>query len=62
MDSFLMDDLIEQSTVKRLELKKWKYIEISPLCIARFRSKQYEGQEMSSNEWIIVDVKNLSAG
>ena len=33
---------------KRVELVKWKYKykEIASPCIARFRVKQYEGQEM----------------
>jgi CheY-like chemotaxis protein len=31
-------------------------------CFARFRVKQYEGQEISSPDWDIVAVKNLSTG
>jgi hypothetical protein len=62
MDDFLMDNFIEQRKYKRIELEKWKYKEITSPCIARFRAKQYEGQEMSSIEWNIVAVKDLSAG
>jgi len=62
MNDFLMDNFIEQKKCKRLRLDKRKYIEISTPCIARFRVKQYEGQEMSSSEWNIVAVKDLSAG
>ena len=41
---------------------KRKVFEKGNPCIARFRVKQYEGQETSSPNWDTVDVKNLSAG
>jgi hypothetical protein len=62
MNDFLMENFIDQKKCKRLKLDKRKYIEISTPCIARFRIKQYEGQKMSSSEWNIVAVKDLSAG
>ncbi len=62
MGDFLMDNFIEQKKCKRLKLDKSKYIEILTPFIARFRVKQYEGQEMFSDEWNIVAVKDLSAG
>ncbi len=52
----------ERRKYKRIELAKRKYKKIIPPYIARFRVKQYEGQEMSSPDWDIVAVKNLSAG
>ncbi len=61
MDSFFMDNFIENRKYKRIELERLKYKEITSPCIARFRVKQYEGQEASSLEWNIVAVKNLSA-
>ncbi|MCP4269299.1 MAG: PilZ domain-containing protein [Candidatus Brocadiaceae bacterium] len=62
MYDFLMDNFIEQKKCKRLKLDKRKYIGISTPCIARFRVKQYEGQEMYSSEWNIVAAKDMSAG
>ena len=53
---------LERRKYKRIELAKRKYKKIIPPYIARFRVKQYEGQEMSSPDWDIVAVKNLSAG
>jgi hypothetical protein len=53
---------LERRKYKRIELAKRKYKKIVPPYIARFRVKQYEGQEMSSPDWDIVAVKNLSAG
>ncbi len=52
----------ERRRYKRIELTKRKYKKIVPPYIARFRVGQYEGQEMSSPDWDIVAVKNLSAG
>ncbi len=52
----------EKRKYKRIELTKRKYKKIVPPYIARFRVKQYEGQEMSSPDWDIVAVKNLRAG
>ncbi len=52
----------ERRKYKRIELTKRKYKKIVPPYIARFRVGQYEGQEMSSPDWDIVAVKNLSAG
>ena len=62
MDNFLMDNFVEQIKCKRLKLDERKYIEISTPCITRFRVKQHEGQEMSSFDWNIVAVKDMSAG
>ena len=45
---------------ERTKIRKYKRIE-KPY-MARFRVKQYEDQEMSSPDWDIVAVKNLSAG
>ncbi len=39
-----------------------KYRRIKKPFIARFRTKQYEGLEMSSTEWDMVPVKDISAG
>jgi len=52
----------EERKYKRIELEKSKYKEIVTPYIARFRVKQYEGQEKPSLDWNIVAVKNLSAG
>ncbi len=52
----------EERKYKRIELDKRKYKEIVTPYIARFRVKQYEGQEKPSIDWNIVAVKNLSAG
>ncbi len=57
-----MNDYTERRKYKRVELEKCKYKEVVSPCIARFRVKQYEGQDMPSLEWNIVAVKNLSAG
>jgi hypothetical protein len=57
-----MNNYTENRKYKRVELEKWKYKEIVSPCIARFRVKQYEGQEMFFLEWNIVAVKNLCAG
>ncbi len=51
----------ERRKYKRIELAKRKNKKIVPPYIARFRVKQYEGQEMSSPDWDMVPV-NLSAG
>ena len=52
----------ERRKYKRIELAKRKNKKIIPPYIARFRVKQYEGQEMSSPDGDRVAVKNLSAG
>jgi hypothetical protein len=52
----------EKREYKRIELTKGKDKKIIPPYIARFRVKQYEGQETSSPDWNIVAVKSLSAG
>ena len=57
-----MNNFTEKRKYKRIELDKRKYKEIVTPCIARFRAKQCNGQEMSSLEWTIVVVKNLCAG
>ncbi len=41
---------------------KRKYRRIEKPFMARFRIKQYEGLEMSSTEWDMVPVKDISAG
>jgi hypothetical protein len=43
-----------------IEKREYKRIEI--LYTTRFRVKQYEGLDMSSSNWDVVNVKNLSAG
>jgi hypothetical protein len=57
-----MYDNTEKRKYNRIELRKRKDKKIVPPYIARFRVKQYEGQEISSPDWDIVAVKNLSAG
>jgi hypothetical protein len=57
-----MYSVTEKRKYKRIELTKKKDKEIVPPYITRFRVKQYEGQEISSPDWDIVAVKNLSAG
>ncbi len=52
----------EKRKYERIELAKRKYKKIVTPYIARFRVKQYEDHEMSSPDWDIVAVKNLSAG
>ncbi len=52
----------EKRKYKRIELTKRKDKKIVPPYIARLRVGRCEGQEMSSPEWDIVAVKNLSAG
>jgi hypothetical protein len=52
----------EKRKYERIELARKKYKKIVTPYIARFRIKQYEDQEMSSPDWNIVAVKNLSAG
>ncbi|MFQ5965655.1 MAG: PilZ domain-containing protein [Candidatus Scalinduaceae bacterium] len=52
----------EKRKYERMELEKRKHKKIEYPCIARFRVKQYEGQGMSSPDWDMVAVKNLSAG
>ncbi len=42
--------------------EKREYKRIEKPFMARFRVKQYEGQEMPSLYWDMVSVKNLSAG
>ncbi len=39
-----------------------KYRRIGKPYMARFRIKQYEGLEMSSTEWDMVPVRDISAG
>ncbi len=39
-----------------------KYRRIKKPFIARFRIKQYEGLEVSSTEWDMVPVRDISAG
>ncbi len=56
------ESMEEKRKYKRIELTKRKYKKIVPPYITRFRVKQYEGQEISSPDWDIVSVKNLSAG
>ncbi len=62
IEDLSMDNFIEQRKYKRIELERWKYKEIVSPCITRFRVKQNDSKEMSSLEWNIVAVKNLSAG
>jgi len=57
-----MYNVTEKRKYKRIELTKRKDKKIVPPYITRFRVKQYEGQEISSPDWDIVAVKNLSAG
>lgn len=57
-----MNNYTERREYKRIELGEKKYKEIVSPCIARFRLKHCDGQELSSLEWNIVSVKNLSAG
>jgi hypothetical protein len=45
---------------ERTKIRKYKRMETPYM--ARFRIKQYEDQAMSSTDWDIVAVKNLSAG
>ncbi len=45
---------------ERTKIRKYKRTET--LYMARFRVKQYEDQEISSPDWDIVAVENLSAG
>jgi hypothetical protein len=52
----------EKRKYERIELAKKNYKKIVTPYIAKFRVKQYEDQEMSSPDWDIVAVKNLSAG
>ncbi len=63
MDSFLMDNYIENQEYKKIGIKseKHKYKEILSPCIARFRAKQCDDQEASNLDWNMVAVKNLSA-
>lgn len=49
------------NVTKKREYKRKVFDNGNP-CMARFRVKQYEGQETSSTNWYNVDVKNLSAG
>ncbi len=46
--------------LKRIERREYKRIE-KPY-MTRLRIKQYEGLEISSAEWDIVALKDLSAG
>ena len=39
-----------------------KYRRIEKPFMARFRTKQYEGLEMSSTDWDMVPVRDISAG
>ncbi len=57
-----MYNVTEKRKYKRIELTKRKDKKIVPPYITRSRVKQYEGQEISSPDWDIVAVKNLSAG
>lgn len=57
-----MYSVTEKRKYKRIELTKKEDKKIVPPYITRFRVKQYEGQEISSPDWDIVAVKNLSAG
>ena len=57
-----MYSVTEKRKYKRIELAKKKDKKIVPPYITRFRVKQYEGQEISSPDWDIVSMKNLSAG
>ncbi len=52
----------EKRRYKRIELTKRKDKTIVSPYIARFRVGQYEGQKISSPDWDIATVKNLSAG
>ncbi len=62
MEGIPMNNDTEKREYERLELEKMKHKKIVTPYIARFRVKQYEDQEMSSPDWSIVAVKNLSAG
>ncbi len=62
MEEIPMYNDTEKREYERLELEKMKHKKIVTPYIARFRVKQYEDQEMSSPDWSIVAVKNLSAG
>jgi hypothetical protein len=62
MEEIPMYNDTEKREYERLELEKMKHKKIVTPYIARFRVKQYEDQEMSSPDWDIVAVKNLSAG
>jgi hypothetical protein len=62
MEEIPMYNDTEKREYERLELEKMKYKKIVTPYIARLQVKQYEGQEMSSPDWSIVAVKNLSAG
>jgi len=57
-----MYSVTEKRKYKRIELAKKNDKKIVPPYITRFRVKQYEGQEISSPDWDIVSMKNLSAG
>jgi hypothetical protein len=57
-----MYSVTEKRKYKRIELTENEDKKIVPPYITRFRVKQYEGQEISSPDWDIVAVKNLSAG
>ncbi len=63
MDNFLMDNYIENEEYKKIGIKpeKRKYRELSTPCIARFRVRHCEGQEVALLDWNMVAVKNLSA-
>ena len=57
----IMKDFAEKRKYKRIELDKRKYKEILSPCIAKFRVKHLSGHEMTTLDWSIVAVKNLSA-
>ncbi len=63
MDSFLMDNYIENEEYKKIAIKSEKrmYKEILTPCIAKFRVKQFDGQGPVILDWNMVAVKNLSA-
>ena len=56
-----MKDFAGKMKYKRIELDKRKYKEILSPCIAKFRVKHLSGNEMTTLDWSIVAVKNLSA-
>ena len=52
----------ENGKYEMKELDGRKYRRIEKPFMARFRIKQYEGLELSSTEWDMVPVRNISAG
>ncbi len=57
-----MNNSTEKRRYERIELKGRKDRGIEKHFMARFRVKQYDGLEMSSTEWDMVPVRDISAG